>query len=99
MLRNKQQRIDLFTSLVTITKRLESCNTVANEFAERKIYISKLVSVTTDGSASVTQKDNGSVNLFKKHVSYSSLGFYCTIYLSFYVQMLVSSYWMMLLAL
>ena len=59
---------------------MEFCNSVVKELGERKLVLSKIVSVSTDGACSMTGKENGFINLFTQHVGHSILSFYYIIH-------------------
>ena len=67
-------------SLETITRGIDICNAVVKQLTERKLDLSKIVSVLTDGAGSMTGKTNGFINLFTHHVGHSILSFYCIIH-------------------
>ena len=46
------------------------------ELTERKLDLSYIVSVSTDGACSMTGKENGFINLFTQHVGHSLLSFH-----------------------
>ena len=56
------------------------CKAVINEFCFHQIDISKVVSVTTDGTPSMTGEKAGFVNLFTKEVGHAVIGFHCIIH-------------------
>ena len=43
---------------------------------EKKVDLSKIVSVATDGACNMTRKENGFINLNTKQVGYSILTFH-----------------------
>ena len=51
-------------SLETITRGIDICNAVVKQLTERKLDLSKIVSVSTDGAGSMSGKTNGFINLF-----------------------------------
>ena len=51
----------------------------AKELTEKKLDLSKIVTVSTEGACSVTGKKNGFINLFTQHVGHSILSFHCII--------------------
>ena len=48
-----------FASLETTTRGIDICNAVVKQLTERKLDLSKIVSVSTDGAGSMTRKTNG----------------------------------------
>ena len=75
----KKELISL-ASLETTTRGIDICNAVVKELSERKLDLSKIVSVSTDGACSMTGKENGFINLFTQHVGHSILSFHCIIH-------------------
>ena len=67
-------------SLETITRGIDICNAVVKQLTERKLDLSKIVSVSTDGAGSMSGKTNGFINLFTQHVGHSILSFHCIIH-------------------
>ena len=67
-------------SLETITRGIDICNAVVKQLTERKLDLSKIVSVSTDGAGSMTGKTNGFINLFTHYVGHSILSFHCIIH-------------------
>ena len=74
------EEIVAFLILPERTTGAEICKAVINEFCSRQIDISKVVSVTTDGTPSMTGEKAGFVSLFTKEVGYAVIGFYCIIH-------------------
>ena len=71
----KKELISL-SSLETTTRGIDIlCNAVVKDLSERKLDLSKIVSVSTDGACSMTRKENGFINLFTQHVGHSILKF------------------------
>ena len=68
-------------SLETTTRGIDICNAVVKQLTERKLDLSKTVSVSTDGAGSMTGKTNGFINLFTQHVGHFILSFHCIIHL------------------
>ena len=64
----KEELISL-ASLETTTKGIDIC-AVVKDLSERKLDLSKIVSVSTDGACSMTGKENGFINLFTQHVGH-----------------------------
>ena len=62
------------------TSHAEICKAAINEFSSRRIGISKVVSVTIDGTVSMTGKKAGFVNLFTKEFGHTVIGFHCMIH-------------------
>ena len=62
------------------TRWIDICNAVVKQLTERKLDLSKIVSVSTDGAGSMTGKTNGFINLFTRHVGRSILSFHCIIH-------------------
>ena len=50
------------------------------ELTERKLDLSKIVSVSIDGACSMTGKKNGFINLFTQHVGHFILSFHCILH-------------------
>ena len=67
-------------SLETTTRGIDKCNAVVKQLTERKLDLSKIVSVSTDGASSMTEKTNGFIILFTQHVGHSILSFHCIIH-------------------
>ena len=67
-------------SLETTTKGIDICKAVVKQLTEKKLDLSKIVSVITDGAGSMTGKTNGFINLFTQHVGHSILSFHCIIH-------------------
>ena len=67
-------------SLETTTRGIDICNAVVKELTERKLDLSKIVSVSTNGAGSMTGKTNRFINLFTSHVGLSILSFHCIIH-------------------
>ena len=59
------------------TRGIDICNAVVKDLSERKLDLSKIVSVSTDGACSMTGKENDFINLFTQHVGQSILSFHC----------------------
>ena len=74
----KEELISL-ASLETTTRGIDICNAVVKDLSERKLDLSKIVSVSTDCACSMTGKKNGYINLFTLHVGHSILSFHCII--------------------
>ena len=64
-----------FLTLPERTTEAEICKAAINEFSSRQIYISKAVSVTTDGAPSMTGEKAGFARLFTKEVGYPIISF------------------------
>ena len=75
----KKKLISL-ASLETTTRGIDICNAVKKDLSERKLDLSKIVSVLTDGACSMTRKKNGFINLFTQHVGHSILSFHWIIH-------------------
>ena len=74
----KEELISL-ASLKT-TRGIDICDAVVKDLSEKKVDLSKIVSVSTDGACSMTGKENGFINLFTQHVGHSILSFHCIIH-------------------
>ena len=66
--------------LETTTRVIDICNAVVKQLTERKLDISRIVSVSTDGAGSMTGKTDGFINLFTQHVGHSILSLHCIIH-------------------
>ena len=62
------------------TTGTEICKAVINKFCTCQIDISKVVSITTDGTPSMTGEKAGFVSLFTKEVGHAVIGFHCIIH-------------------
>ena len=69
-----------FASLETTTRGIDICNAVVKDLSERRLDLSKIVSVSTDGACSMTKKEDGFINLFTQHVGHSILSLHCIIH-------------------
>lgn len=67
-------------SLKITTIGVDNCEAVLNTLSAKEIDLCNVVSLTTDGAPSMTGKEYGFVNLFKKHIGHSVLGFHCIIH-------------------
>ena len=70
-------------ALLTLPERTtgaEIYKAVVNEFCSRRIDISKVVSVTTNGAPSMTGEKAGFVSLFTKEVGHAVIGLRYIIY-------------------
>ncbi|XP_076060038.1 general transcription factor II-I repeat domain-containing protein 2A-like isoform X5 [Oratosquilla oratoria] len=70
-------------NLVTLPECIngvEICKAVMNELSIRQIHISKVVSVTTDGSPNMIDKETGFVNLFTNYVGHPLVNFHCIVH-------------------
>ena len=75
-----KEELTSLVSLETTTRGIDIRNAVVKDLSERKLYLSKIVSVSTDGACSMTGKENGFINLFTQHVGHSILSFHCIIH-------------------
>ena len=70
-------------ALLTLYERTTGakiCKAATNKFSSHQIDISKVMSVKTDGTPSMTGEKAGFVNLSIKEVGHTVIGFHCNIH-------------------
>jgi len=75
----REELIKLMT-ISTKTTGQDIMNVVLKEFANLKININNIVSITTDGAPNMVGKHNGFVQLFSKEISHPLISFHCLIH-------------------
>ncbi|XP_060845493.1 general transcription factor II-I repeat domain-containing protein 2A-like [Rhopalosiphum padi] len=75
----REELIKLMT-ISTKTTGQDIMNVVLKEFANLKININNIVSITTDGTPNMVGKHNGFVQLFSKEISLPLISFHCLIH-------------------
>jgi len=75
----REELIKLMT-ISTKTTDQDIMNVVLKEFANLKININNIVSITTDGAPNMVGKHNGFVQLFSKEISHPLISFHCLIH-------------------
>ncbi|XP_060865082.1 general transcription factor II-I repeat domain-containing protein 2A-like [Metopolophium dirhodum] len=75
----REELVKLMT-ISTKTTGQEIMNVVLKEFANLKININNIVSITTDGAPNMVGKHNGFVQLFSKEISHPLIRFHCLIH-------------------
>ncbi|CAI6370858.1 unnamed protein product [Macrosiphum euphorbiae] len=75
----REELVKLMT-ISTKTTGQDIMNVVLKEFANLKININNIVSITTDGAPNMVGKHNGFVQLFSKEISHSLIRFNCLIH-------------------
>lgn len=69
-----------YVEMVAFLTLPEICKADVNEFSSWQIDISKAVSITTDGTPSMTGEKARFVNLFAREVDHKLIGFNCIIH-------------------
>lgn len=75
----REELIKLMT-ISTKTTGQDIMNVVLKEFANLKININNIVSITTDGAPNMVGKHNRFVQLFSKEISHPLISFHCLIH-------------------
>ncbi|KAL4153158.1 hypothetical protein QTP88_000991 [Uroleucon formosanum] len=75
----REELIKLMT-ISTKTTGQDIMNVVLKEFANLKINMNNIVSITTDGAPNMVGKHNGFVQLFSKEISHPLISFHCLIH-------------------